>query len=612
MNFSHMKFKALLAVSVAAAGMTFCTGDKSPVWHPAQNPLFTVWGNNVDPSAPWPEYPRPGLVRKEWMSLNGLWDYTICGKEESRPAPEGKILVPFPVESALSGVKLRMTDSLALWYSREFVLPGSWRSKQIILNFEASDWETSVWVDDNLAMNHRGGYDPFTCNISPFLSKSRKHSIVVRVTDPTDKGRQPRGKQVSKPGGIWYTPSTGIWQSVWLEPAGISWISDLRIIPDIDNGKLSVTVMEDRCNGPEGCPPVDLAPSIAEVTVTLGEATIGTASGEAGVPLTIVIPDPQLWNPDNPVLYDLKIRLITGGKVTDEVSSYAGMRKISLGVTEDGITRIMLNNSFVWQNGPLDQGFWPDGIYTPPSDEAMQYDIKMLKKMGFNMMRKHVKVENRRFYYHTDRLGMLVWQDMPSGDDYIGGDDPDIEKSAGDSAQFMTELSRMIDTKFNNPSIIMWVIYNEGWGQYNTPAVTEYVSHYDTTRLVNSASGWTDRGTGHVRDVHNYPDPVAPSAESGRAIVLGEFGGLGLPVKGHTWEQKNWGYQKMSDSTDLLRRYEQFYDIVRELVSEKGLSASVYTQTTDVETETNGLMTYDRKVDKMGFENVRKAHEGTK
>jgi hypothetical protein len=602
-----MKFKVLLAVSVAAAGMTFCTGDKSQGWHPAENPLFTVWGEKVDPSAPWPEYPRPGLVRKEWMSLNGLWDYSICGKDESRPDPEGKILVPYPVESALSGVKLRMTDSLALWYSREFVLPGGWRNKQIMLNFEASDWETSVWVDDNFAMNHHGGYDPFTCNITPYLSPGRKHSIVVRVTDPTDMGRQPRGKQVSGPGGIWYTPSTGIWQSVWLEPAGASWISDLRIIPDIDNGRLSVTVIEDRCIGPEGCPPVDMAPSIAEVTVSLDGATIGTASGEAGLPVTIGIADPRLWSPDNPILYDLKIRLITGGEVTDEATSYAGMRKISLGVTSDGNTRIMLNNSFVWQNGPLDQGFWPDGIYTPPSDEAMLYDIEMLKKMGFNMMRKHVKVENRRFYYHTDRLGLLVWQDMPSGDDYIGGDDPDINKSAGDSAQFMTELGRMIDTKFNNPSIIMWVIYNEGWGQYNTPAVTEYVTGYDTTRLVNSASGWTDRGTGHVRDVHNYPDPVAPAAEPGRAIVLGEFGGLGLPVQGHTWEQKNWGYQKMSDSTDLLRRYEQFYSIVSDLVAAKGLSASVYTQTTDVETETNGLMTYDRKVDKMGFENVRNA-----
>jgi hypothetical protein len=602
-----MNLKVLLTVSAIAAVMTFCTGDKSTMWQPSENPLFTVWGESIDPSSPWSEYPRPGLVREKWMSLNGLWDYAICGKDESRPAPEGSILVPYPVESALSGVRRMMTDSLALWYSREFILPKDWWGKQITLNFEASDWETTVWIDDKFALNHRGGYDPFSCNITSYLSDSRRHSIVVQVTDPTDKGRQPRGKQVSEPGGIWYTPSTGIWQSVWLEPTDKSWIGDLRIVPDIDNGTLTLTVGEERCHGPEGCPPVDMAPSLAELTVSLDGDIIATASGEAGMPLTIGIPEPQLWSPDDPVLYDLKIRLITGGTVTDEVTSYAGMRKISLGVTGDGFTRIMLNNTFLWQNGPLDQGFWPDGIYTPPSDEAMKYDIEMLKKMGFNMMRKHVKVENRRFYYHTDHMGMLVWQDMPSGDQYIWGDKPDIAKSTADSLQFMTELTRMIDTKFNYPSIIMWVIYNEGWGQYDTPAVTEYVASYDTTRLINSASGWTDRGTGHVRDVHNYPDPVAPAAEKGRAIVLGEFGGLGLSVQGHTWEQKNWGYQKMSDSTDLLRRYEQLYSIVRELVAIKGLSASVYTQTTDVETETNGLMTYDRKVDKIGYVNVRKA-----
>lgn len=602
-----MNYKVLLAVSVTVVFMTYCTGHNGPEWQPAENTLFTVWGEKIDPSGPWNEYPRPGLVREEWMSLNGLWDYAICGKDTSRPAPEGKILVPYPVESALSGVKRRMTDSLALWYSRNFRLPTDWAGKQITLNFEASDWETTVWIDDNFAVNHRGGYDPFSCNITPYLSDSRKHSIVVRVTDPTDKGRQPRGKQVSEPEGIWYTPSTGIWQSVWLEPTGSSWIGDLKIIPDVDNSTLTVKVNEERCQGPDGCPPVDMAPSLAEVTVSFDGAMIATVSGEAGKPLIIGIPDPHLWSPDDPNLYDLKIRLITGGNVTDEASSYAGMRKISLGVTADGFTRIMLNNGFVWQNGPLDQGFWPDGIYTPPSDEAMKSDIETLKKMGFNMMRKHVKVENRRFYYHTDRIGMLVWQDMPSGDNYIWGDKPDIVKSVADSAQFMTELTRMIETKFNYPSIIMWVIYNEGWGQYNTPGVTKYVAAYDPSRLVNSASGWTDRGTGNVRDVHNYPDPVAPSAEKARATVLGEFGGLGLPVQGHTWEQKNWGYQKMSDSTDLFIRYSQFYSVVRDLVATKGLSASVYTQTTDVETETNGLLTYDRKVDKMGYDNVRKA-----
>ncbi len=602
-----MKLRIFLALAVTAGAMTLCTSDKSPDWQPAANPLFTVWGDNIDPSAPWPEYPRPGLTRDEWMSLNGLWDYALCKKEEERPAPQGKILVPYPLESALSGIRLRMTDSLAIWYYREFTLPRHWEGKQLILNFEASDWETTVWIDDKLAVSHQGGYDPFSCNITPFLAKGKEHTVAVRVTDPTDAGSQPRGKQVSSPGGIWYTPTSGIWQSVWIEPVDKTWIGDLRIVPDIDNSTLTVAVMEERCHGPEGCPPVDMAPSLAEVTVLEGGVTIGVSSGITGTPITIDIPDAKLWSPENPHLYDLSVRLVTGGIVTDEVKSYAGMRKISLGVTEDGFTRILLNNSFVWQNGPLDQGFWPDGLYTPPSDEAMMFDIVILKKMGFNMLRKHVKVENRRFYYHTDRLGMLVWQDMPSGDEYIWGDKPDIAKSAADSTIFMRELSRMIDTKFNNPSIVMWVIYNEGWGQYNTAAVTDYVAAYDTTRLVNSASGWTDRGTGDVLDVHHYPEPVSPTAERERAIVLGEFGGLGLPVQGHTWEQKNWGYEKMSDSTGLLNKYEQFYTVVRQLVAEKGLSASVYTQTTDVETETNGLMTYDRKVDKMGFENVRKA-----
>jgi hypothetical protein len=605
-----MNYKLLLAFTLSAGVMALCTTDKKAEWRPADNPLYTVWSENIDPLSPWPEYPRPALVRDEWMSLNGLWDYAICDKGDERPAPQGKILVPYPVESALSGVGLRITDSLAIWYTNDFITPKKWDGKQLIINFEASDWETTVWVDDNFVVCHQGGYDPFSCNITQYLSPGRKHNLVVKVTDPTDSGRQPRGKQVSEPHGIWYTPTSGIWQSVWLEPVDKSWIGDLRIVPDIDKGTLIVTVMEERCQGPEGCPPVDMAPSLAEVTIISEGRELAVASAPSGSPVSLSIPDAKLWSPEIPFLYDLKIRLVTGGVVTDEVKSYAGMRKISLGVTEDGFTRIMLNNEFVWQNGTLDQGFWPDGLYTPPTDDAMKYDIELLKKMGFNMMRKHVKVENRRFYYHTDRLGMLVWQDMPSGDDHIRREMTDISKSPADSAQFMQELTRMIDTRYNNPSIVMWVIYNEGWGQYNTPAVTGYVSAYDTTRLVNSASGWTDRGTGDVCDVHHYPEPVAPPAEKGRAIVLGEFGGLGLPVPGHTWEQKNWGYEKMSDSTDLLAKYRQFYTAVRRMVAEEGLSASVYTQTTDVETETNGLLSYDRQVDKMGFENVRKAMAG--
>jgi len=603
----------LIPVFIITAGvMTFCSRDKAPAWQPADNPLITEWGEKIDPSAPWPEYPRPAMARDEWMSLNGMWNYALCPRDEERPEPQGKILVPYPVESALSGVKAVMTDSLAIWYSREFVIPKQWKEKQVIINFEASDWETTVWVDDNLAMIHRGGYDPFWCNITPYLSDSGKHNLVVKVTDPTDRGRQPRGKQVLKPGGIWYTPTSGIWQSVWLEPVEKSWIGDLRIVPDLDRGEFQVTVIEERCQGPEGCPPVDMAPSLAEITLVADGKTVSVVSGTAGTALSLPVTDARLWSPDDPFLYDLKVRLITGGQVSDEVTSYAGMRKISLGVSDDGFTRIFLNNEFVWQNGPLDQGFWPDGLYTPPSDEAMKYDLEMLKKMGFNMLRKHVKVENRRFYYHTDRMGMLVWQDMPSGDEYIWGDRPDISKTDADSAIFINELTAMILTKFNHPSIVMWVIYNEGWGQYKTPEVTDYVMALDTTRLVNSTSGWTDRGTGHVLDIHHYPEPVSPAPEKERAIVLGEFGGLGLPVPEHTWEQKNWGYEKMGDSAALMQKYTDFYTQVRDMVTAKGLSASVYTQTTDVETETNGLMTYDRKVDKMGFANVREAMTGNR
>jgi beta-galactosidase/beta-glucuronidase len=597
--------KHIIVVSVLVLVLGGCKQTDKTKWQPVENPIMTRWAADVDPSAPWPEYPRPGLVRSEWKSLNGLWDYAIMEKDLSNPVWQGKILVPYPVESALSGVKKRMTDSLALWYHTIFSVPDKWKGEQLIINFEASDWETTVWVDGQIAGTHRGGYDPFSFNLTSILSKKEMHELLVKVWDPTDKGKQPRGKQVSKPGGIWYTPTTGIWQSVWIEPVGELWINDLRIIPDIDNKTLTVTVLDNHVIQKGEDNSVHF-----EVSVCNKRDVVAFGKEVDGKDLVINIPDPLLWSPENPFLYDIQVKLFRNDKVIDEVTSYAGMRKISLGKTKDGFTRILLNNTFVWQLGPLDQGFWPDGIYTPPTEEAMKYDIVMLKKMGFNMLRKHVKVESRRYYYLTDHLGMLVWQDMPSGDDYIWDDMPDIKKSTGDSLQFITELKRLIDTKYNNPSIIMWVVYNEGWGQYKTAEVTGIVSAYDTTRLVNSASGWTDRGSGDVMDVHHYPEPVAPPAEENRAIVLGEFGGLGLPVTGHTWESKNWGYRNMTDSLQLLSRYSEFYITVRKLVKEKGLSASIYTQTTDVETETNGLFTYDRAIDKMGFENVRKANLG--
>lgn len=592
MNYSKSLILLLfLLISVS------CTPKKELNWKIADNPILTEWASKVDPLKPWPEYPRPDLIRNRWINLNGLWQYAITPRDVRPEKWDGEILVPYPVESALSGVKKRVSENESLWYRTTFKIPSAWKRKTIILNFEASDWETTVWVDGKEAGKHRGGYDPFSFDISDLLNDSKEHELLVSVWDPTDSNWQPRGKQVSNPGSIWYTPTTGIWQTVWIEPVNESYIQSFRTTSDIDNGTLSFNVT---AKGTEGTTLV--------IAVKDKGKSIAEAKGSPGEDIVVKVDNPVLWSPENPYLYDIVISLEKNKSTEDVVKSYAGFRKISLGKTDDGFTRILLNNGFVWQNGPLDQGFWPDGIYTPPTDEAMVYDIRMTKQMGFNMLRKHVKVENRRFYHWCDRLGILVWQDMPSGDKYISGAMPDIEKSTEATEQFEYELKRLIETKYNHPSIIMWVPFNEGWGQFETERITSLISAYDPTRLVNSASGWTDRGTGDVRDVHHYPDPVVPPAEEKRAIVLGEFGGLGLPVTGHTWEKRNWGYRNMQDSLQLLSRFEMYYDIVHRFVKENGLSASVYTQTTDVETETNGLMTYDRKINKMGVENVFRAN----
>ena len=571
-----------------------CQEQNREKWVIAPNALITRWARDIQPSSPHPEYPRPMMVRDDWKNLNGLWDYSITPVGQDVPEiRDGKILVPFPAESALSGVKRRVGKDSLLWYSTRFTLPESWINRKLLLHFEAVDWETKVWVNDQLVGSHKGGYDPFSFDITENINDSEEQILLLSVFDPTSDGKQPRGKQVNDPHGIWYTPVTGIWQTVWIEPIPEESITGIFTITDIDNSSVEITVNSDQPG------------SGSDITITIMEASQEIASGEGSVghPILIPLQDPQLWSPESPFLYDLEITLTQDGKATDEVSSYFGMRKISIGKDESGFTRMLLNNEFVFQNGPLDQGFWPDGIYTAPTDDALKYDIEIIKELGFNMLRKHVKIESRRFYSWCDQLGILVWQDMPSGDKYIGTRDPDINRKQESASQFEQELTQMVLTKFNHPSIIVWVSFNEGWGQCNTEGIVDLIKELDPTRLVNNASGWSDRGVGDILDIHHYPDPRMPDPEEERAIVLGEFGGLGLGIEGHTWVEENWGYRNMSDKQELINQYEQFYIQVFDFM-EKGLSASVYTQTTDVETETNGLLTYDREIIKLNVEDA--------
>lgn len=566
-------------------------------WQPAENPLMTRWAKQVSPDSVHQEYPRPQMERKEWANLNGPWEYAIRAKDAPQPGKfDGEILVPFAAESALSGVGKAVGEANRLWYRRTFEIHKSWAGKRILLHFGAVDWDATVWVNGKELGSHRGGYDAFTFDITDALKEKGRQEIVLSVWDPTDAGHQPRGKQVRKPGGIWYTAVTGIWQTVWLEPVPDAHIQSLKISSDFDDEAVNVTaICSDAATG-----------YTFEV-----ESWFPEAKGKArvGQELAFTIKSPKLWSPDRPFLYDLKVILRDKqGKKVDVVSSYFGMRKISLGKDKNGITRMLLNNKPLFQYGPLDQGWWPDGLYTAPTDDALRYDIEVLKKLGCNMMRKHVKVEPDRLYYWCDKLGLLVWQDMPSGDRFIGGNDPDIVRSEESAKQFETELGRVIDSLRSHPSIIMWVPFNEGWGQYDTPRIVDFIRKCDPTRLVDNASGWSDRAVGDVYDIHSYPGPASPPVEEKRAIVLGEFGGLGLPVKGHAWKsEKSWGYRRFNTSEELTVAYVALLDSLRSLIA-GGLSAAVYTQTTDVEVEVNGFMTYDRAMIKMDAEKITAAN----
>jgi hypothetical protein len=589
-----------LAMISLAVFVPCCLAEE---WKPARAPLMTKWAADVQPAKgpPLPEYPRPQLVRKEWRNLNGVWQFARAKAGEEPPTGknlDSSILVPFPVESALSGV---MSHSDRLWYRRTFELPKEWLGQRILLHFGAVDWEATVYVNGTKLGSHRGGYDPFSFDITDALSKDRPQELIVGVYDPTDKGPQPRGKQVSRPGGIYYTPTTGIWQTVWLEPVPKAHIERLKIVPDVDGGKVRVTAT------------VAGGKQHVRMTAAFDNKPVATVKNAApGEAVELEVGKDHLWWPDSPRLYDLTVELIEDGKTIDGVQSYFGMRKIEVKpAPEKGPPRILLNGKAIFQMGVLDQGFWPDGLYTAPTDAALKYDIEVTKKLGFNMSRKHVKVEPARWYYWCDKLGLLVWQDMPSGEKGIPPGQPDLVRSKESAAIYETELRRMIDNLHNHPCIVCWVVFNEGWGQFDTVRIAEWTKKHDPSRLVDSASGWNDRKVGDVHDIHVYPGPGAPPIEDKRAGVLGEFGGLGLAVKGHLWKEKdNWGYRLARDKSDLTRKYERLLRGVYDLERTKGLSAAVYTQLTDVETEVNGLMTYDRAVIKVDEARVSAVNRG--
>lgn len=544
------------------------------------------------------------------MNLNGLWNYAVLPKGANMPSKyQGEILVPYSIESSLSGVGKSLLPSEELWYQRKLYIPEAWQKKDIILHFGSVDYEAFVYVNGKLVGKHVGSSDPFSFNITPHL-KVGEQEIIVRVWDPTDSEIQPRGKQTLNPKGFWYTAVSGIWQTVWIEPVERTRVRYMNPVPDIDNSTIELVTDLENAQGDE----------ILSVKVLYKGEIVQEKDLSMQGRLSISISNPQLWTPDSPHVYDLEIELKRKGSVIDKFSSYFAMRKISLGKDEKGIERLLLNNQPLFQWGVLDQGWWPESLLTPPSDEALKYDMIVLKKLGFNMIRKHLKVEPARFYFHADTMGLLVWQDMPSGfleihhpEQHLKFDAKEDWARPHESAKdFESEWKSIIDNLRFFPSIVMWVPFNEGWGQYDTKRISKWTEDYDPSRLVNATSGWTDRNVGHVFDSHQYPGPSMepPVQNSGRAIVLGEFGGLGWPIEGHLWneQKRNWGYRTYQDEVQYLKEYATVIQNVYPLIS-RGLSAAIYTQTSDVEGEVNGLMTYDRKVLKLPEAETKLLHD---
>ncbi|MFC4612786.1 PA14 domain-containing protein [Streptomyces maoxianensis] len=553
--------------------------------------LRTPWAKEVGPGNAHPEYPRPQLTRDAWRNLNGQWQFAAAEAGERPPAGKTlgeRILVPYPVESQLSGLE-RHEDRM--WYRRTFTVPDSWRvgeSKRLKLNFDAVDWQSEVYVNGVKVTEHKGGYDRFSADVTDALKPGRTQELIVGVYDPTDSRdgeNPPIGKQRLDPSGIWYTPSSGIWQTVWMEPVAADHADSLKLTPDVAGEKLAVEVRGARAGVP--------------VTATAydGSRKVGTATGSTGSPLSVPVPDPHLWSAGDPHLYRLEVK--TG---SDRVSSYFGMRTIAVEKV-NGVPRTVLNGKPTFLMATLDQGFWPDGLHTAPTDEALAYDLKMHKKLGFNSVRKHIKVEPDRWFYWADRLGLLVWQDMPAMNT--------INPNAASRAQYERELKEMIDQHSSSPSVVMWVTFNEGWGQYDQARIADQAKAWDPTRLVNNMSGVNccgavDGGNGDIADAHGYPSPQIPAADGTRALVSGEYGGLGLAVPGHAWPVQH-TYVGV-DQTKYTDEYLVQLGNVRKLACQ-GSNGAVYTQITDVEGELNGLLTYDRKIMKPDVKRIKAAHD---
>lgn len=589
-------------------------------WRPDSSVLLTRWAADVDPQCPLPEYPRPQLTRPEWLNLNGLWQYAIRPRtmeKDSLSDYDGKILVPYPVESALSGVAKALKPDQRIWYQRTFELPAHWQGKKIQLHFGAVDWETNVWCNGVWVGSHQGGYDPFTFILEDCIHRQGVNELIIAVWDATNAGRQERGKQTLKPGFVFYSAVSGIWQTVWLEALPQTYIEsiDWHALPELDGICLKADLGGYK-------PGLDLRVFVRDHTEIVAQVKFGAQES-----VCIRIANPRLWSPSDPHLYQLEVRLEEDEKVIDQVGSYCALRSISLKPDANGVPRLMLNGEPVFQYGALDQGYWPDGLYTAPTEEALLYDIVFAKELGLNMLRKHIKVEPARWYYHCDRLGMLVWQDMPNGGKVPGwillGWGALLNQTVKDTrayrrfgredenvrANYRRELSNMMEALDHFACIVVWVPFNEAWGQFDARAVGDWVQGKDPTRLVDAVSGWFDQGSGHIHSIHKYVGPAMPRHETRRALALSEFGGIGLRVDGHLWQQdKLFAYKKVESRTELTAWYLRLMHELEEMKS-VGLSAAIYTELTDVEYEINGYLTYDRAICKMDVEELRKAHK---